>query len=172
MRRNALLRRFSLTVAALTLLVAVGCEPSGNNGVTNTVPGGSPVPPPPPGATAAPPGVTIHPPQGENQPAATTEDTDGLPAELIEKINALIKAHQDYSAAAAQVQDSATAKERYDELQEIAYRGSDALDDVMIESKKLSAGKQAAFTSYMDRHVTPVNDARRKHQERVQGLLR
>ena len=140
--------------------------------MTNTAPGGPPAPPPPPGANAAAPGVTIHPPQGENPPAAAAEETDGLPAELVEKINALIKAHQDYSAAAAQVQDSATAKERYDELQEIAYRGSDALDSVMIESKKLPAGKQAAFTSYMDRHVTPLNDVRRMHQERVQGLLR
>jgi hypothetical protein len=166
------LRRCSLTFVFLTLLVAVGCDPAGNNGVTNTAPGGSPAPPPPPGAAATPQGAAIHPAQGESPPVATTADTDGLPAALIEKINALIQAHEDYSAAAAQVKDSATAKELYDKLQEIAYRGSDALDDVMIESKNLPAEKQAAFNSYMDRHVTPVNDVRRKHQERVQGLLR
>ena len=141
-------------------LSLAGCEPPAPVGGAAAAPGG---PPPPPGG--APPGVT--------SPAATpgSAAAGSLPADLVQKIDALIQSHKEYIAVAEQVQDQQAAKARFDELSAIAQRGSDAHDDVMIATKQLSPLQMAEWEAYMDKHVTPVNETRRQHRSRVEGLL-
>jgi hypothetical protein len=94
-----------------------------------------------------------------------------LPADLVQKIDALIQSHKDYSAVAAQVQDQQAAKDRFDELSAIAQRGSDAHDEVMIGTKQLSQTQMVEFEAYMNQHVTPVWETRKQHQSRLEALL-
>jgi hypothetical protein len=94
-----------------------------------------------------------------------------LPADLVQKIDALIQSHKDYNAVAEQVQDGEAAKARFDELSAIAQRSSDAHDNVMIATKQLSPAQMAEFEAYMNQHVTPVWETRKQHQSRLEALL-
>jgi len=146
-------------------LLAAGCEPSTPTGGASVRPPG---PPPPPGSAAA-----TRVPAGTPSPAAPSVPAaaGGLPADLVQKIDALIQSHKDYSAVAEQVQDQQAAKDRFDELSAIAQRSSDAHDEVMIGTKQLSQTQMVEFEAYMNQHVTPVWNTRKQHQSRLEALL-
>ena len=158
------LSRLAVVVVVAAGLLAAGCEPSAPPGGVTVAPAG---PPPPPGGAAATPAPAGAVPAAAPGPAAA----GGLPADLVQKIDALIQSHKDYSAIAAQVQDGQAAKARFDELSAIAQRSSDAHDDVMIATKQLSPAQMVEWEAYMDRHVTPVWETRKQHRSRVEGLL-
>jgi hypothetical protein len=161
---TVLLRLAMITLVAVGLSVA-GCEQNAPTSTKSTAtPGGPPAPPPPPGGTAATPSPAVTP-----APAAAA--TSGLPADLVQKIDALIQSHKDYSAAAEKVQDGQGAKDRFDELSAIAQRSSDAYDDVMIGTKQLSPAQMVLFEAYMNQHVSPVWEVRKQHQARLESLL-
>ena len=159
---NTVLSRLAVVFLVAAGLLATGCEPPAPAGGAAAEPAG---PPPPPGGAAVPAGVPL--PAAAPGPAAA----GSLPADLVQKIDALIQSHKDYSAIAAQVQDQQAAKDRFEELSAIAQRSSDAHDDVMIATKQLSPAQMVEWEAYMDRHVTPVWDTRKQHQSRLEALL-
>ena len=103
---NTVLSKIALSRLALVFIIAAGllaagCEPPAPPaGGAAAAPGG---PPPPPGGAAATPAPAAAP-----GPAAA----GGLPADLVQKIDALIQSHKDYSAIAAQVQDGQAVRLR------------------------------------------------------------
>lgn len=147
-------------------LLAAGCEPSAPPGGADLTP---PSPPSPPGGTTA-----IPAPAGASAPTepSVPAAASSLPADLVQKIDALIQSHKDYNAVAEQVENQQAAKDRFAELSAIAQRSSDAHDDVMIGTKQLSQTQMVEFEAYMNQHVTPVWDTRKQHQSRVEALLR
>ncbi len=147
----------SLYGLATTILVLLaGCQPA-----ARPVPAGTkgPAPPPLPGGSA---GVAAA-------PAAAP--AGGLPPELIAKIDTLIQCHKDYIAAAEKVQDPQAAKERVNDFSQLAQRGGAAYEEVMIAYGKLPAEQKARFEAYMNEHVLAINNLRRQHLERREGLL-
>jgi hypothetical protein len=95
----------------------------------------------------------------------------GLPPELLKQIDELIQCHKDYVAAAEQVQDAQAAKDRVEEFSQLSQRGSTAYENVMIGWGKLSADQKTKFETYMNEHVLAINNQRRQHQQRLEGLL-
>ena len=153
-----------LAFAAAGMLLA-GCESQPRPVPAAKMPS---APPPPPGSAAS-----VSPASAglESAPPAAAATASGLPPELVQQIDVLIQCHKDYIAAAEKVQDPQAAKDQVERFSELSQRGSTAYEDVMIGYGKLSANQKTAFESYMNANVLEINNLRRQHQLRLEGLL-
>jgi hypothetical protein len=154
-----------LAFAAAAALLA-GCESKPPPVPAAKTPGS---PPPPPGSTApsSPASAGV-----ESASPAAAATASGLPPELVQQIDVLVQCHKDYIAAAEKVQDAQAAKDRFEELSQLSQRGSTAYEEVMIAWGKLPPDQKAKFEPYMDEKVLEINNQRRGHVERLEGLLR
>jgi len=155
----------SLAIAAAGVIFA-GCQPAARPVPAATKVPGAP-PPPPGGAVPASPATAGV----ESAPAPAAATASGLPPELVKQIDELIQCHKDYIAAAEKVQDPQAAKDQVDEFRQRSERGSTAYENVMIGWGKLSADQKTKFETYMNEHVLAINNLRRQHLQRLEGLL-
>jgi len=115
-------------------------------------------------------GAAVPAPNG-NSPSAG-DAPDGIPAELVTKVEELIRLTGEYNALAAQILDVETFKLRRDELSEIENRLSPIVEDVMIAQAKLTSEQSVEFDrTYYDTRAKPLIDAKSAHQRRIHALV-
>ena len=123
---------------------------------------------PPGGSTPAPSGGTAAP--GSAKPAATAA---GIPPELAQKVETLIRLNGQYCAVAEKVQDFATFKQNWDELSRIENELSSVSEDIAIAENKLTPQQREALDrDLFAPRAKPSIDQKQRQKARVMGFAK
>ena len=141
----------------VVVFVLAGCDRDG-------APAAQPVAP---SATGAP-----SPQSGGGGSAGAPEAAGGIPAELVRKVDALVRLTAEYDELAAGVTDVESYKRHRDELSRIENELAPVVEDVMIGEAKLTAAEKARFQrEHYEARARPLVEARAAHRRRIDQLL-
>jgi hypothetical protein len=95
----------------------------------------------------------------------------GIPPELVQKVEALIRLNGQYCAMAEKVQDATTFKQHWDELSRIERESSSVTEDIMIAENKLTPQQRGALDrDLFTPRAKPSIDQQRQQKARVMAL--
>ena len=140
--------------------------------------GCKPPPPTPAAQPAATASATSNAPEPANTPPATTDSppaatamVDGLPADVIENYEQLIKLTAEYNARAEKITDRQTYVEQSGSLAELENELSFYVEFMEAAEAKLSAAQRATLDSKYYTRAKPLIDAKRQHKMRLLSLV-
>lgn len=134
------------------LVVLCGCSRNGERNADN----------------AAPAAASSESPQADAAPPTP----NGISAELVSKVEELIRLTEEYNSVAAQVQDAESFKQHRDTLSAIENQLSPVVEEVMIGQGKLTPQQSAEFDRlYYDTRAKPLIEAKAGHQQRIYSIV-
>jgi hypothetical protein len=147
-----------------TMVLALGCEPP-----PKTPPSGTPAVSP--NVPTPPAGVPTPSDSGANPTAPATGTNGGIPPELINKVNELVRLTKEYNAIAAKVQTLDDYKQQQDALNAIDQQLEPYVVDLEIEQAKLSPTARAEFDrKYFEGLAKPIVAEKKAHTDRFLSL--
>ena len=103
--------------------------------------------------------------------AAAKANDEQLPAELVEKVEQLIKLTTEYNARAEKITDRQTYLDESGSLAELDNELSDYVQYVESAEPKLTLAQRATLDSKYFSRAKPLIEAKRKHKMRLVSLI-